>query len=58
MCSALVLKLTAAQGNNLYLPPKEEPGYDYPKPGGPPPSKPAGPKPTNPAKPPSNEVSN
>lgn len=41
-----------AQGNNLYLPPKDTttPGYDYPKPGGPAgPSKP-------PAKPQTDEV--
>lgn len=45
---------TSAQGNNLYLPPKEEPGYDYPKPGGPSsPSKP----PANPGPPSKDEVS-
>jgi hypothetical protein len=53
LCSALVIKFTEAQGNNLYLPPKEEPGYDYPKPGGPPPSKPS--TPSKPSGPPSKE---
>lgn len=43
-----------AQGNNLYLPPKDTttPGYDYPKPGGPGPSSPSKP----PSKPQTDEV--
>jgi hypothetical protein len=52
------VKSTSAQANNLYLPPKE-PGYDYPKPGGP--SPPSGPAPPssrpNPSQPPSDGVS-
>lgn len=57
--AAIVLVLNKAvpsdaQGNNLYLPPKDTttPGYDYPKPGGPSPG-PAKP----PAKPQTDEVS-
>lgn len=45
------VKTTAAQNNNLYLPPTE-PGYDYPKPGGPPSGPPSGPsRPTTQPKP-------
>lgn len=46
------VKTTAAQNNNLYLPPTE-PGYDYPKPGGPsgPPSGPSPQRPTTQPKP-------
>lgn len=51
------VKTTSAQGNNLYLPPKE-PGYDYPKPGGPSPPGPSPPRPNQPSKPPSDEVRN
>jgi hypothetical protein len=63
VCLATVLsnvKVSSAQGNNLYLPPKE-PGYDYPKPGpgpapGPKPGPAPGPRP-QPSKPQTDEVS-
>lgn len=48
-------KCVTAQGNNLYLPPKE-PGYDYPKPNGPSPPPGASPPRPNQPKPPSDEV--
>lgn len=53
---SLNMKEAAAQGNSLYLPPKE-PGYDYPKPGGPSPS-PSAPRPQgpSPSKPKTDEV--